>query len=251
MEECARCGVWTDEEKLSYAILAKGIMKVCEKCIEKENFPLVNLPTASQINESKKTVRFRDSVKQFEKGKIATKSELLKKQEITLKDIIDRNVKMRAEKKLQPRSDLIHNFHWVIMRARRARKISQKQLAKEIAEPEMSVRLAETGKFPDDDYRLARKLEGYLGIRILKKEVSDKLDRAPKTIGFDSPTTKILTIADLREMKKQELEKRKKEEQEKKRLEEKEKQEEEKSDLDDDNELTPEEVDELISRERR
>ena len=125
------------------------------------------------------------------------------KQEITLRDIVDRNYKEKVNQEKKPRPDLIENFHWAIMRARRARKLMQNQLAEAIGESVAAVRMAEQGVLPEDDYKLLNKLERYLDVALIKREVRRELDSKPKSLDFDKITSKELTIADLREMKRQ------------------------------------------------
>jgi ribosome-binding protein aMBF1 (putative translation factor) len=92
------------------------------------------------------------------------------------------------------------------MRARRAKKVTAADLAKEIGEPEKAIKMAEQGVIPEGDYNLIMKLEAHLGIRILKPEVAEELERRKKQLGFDDFSSKNLTISDLQEMKKDEFE---------------------------------------------
>ena len=131
-----------------------------------------------------------------------------KEQEVTLREIVDRNYEQRMPKKVGPRPEMIDNFHWVIMRARRMKKLTQAQLAKQIAESEAAIKMAEQGILPEDDYRLVNKLENYLGIKIIRPEFVEKIRETekPKELGFDMNEAKILTIDDLRRLKEEEIE---------------------------------------------
>ena len=55
-----------------------------------------------------------------------------------------------------------------------------------------------------EGYVFIRKLEETLGIRILKPEIAEELERQKRQLGFDNHSTKNLTIADLQEMKQEE-----------------------------------------------
>lgn len=210
VDECFNCGISGERIRFFDAISGKGIVKICEECASKENIPIVRkpseilTPTSYRDLHKGKTVYERLSRMSgfdLKNKKSETEKEFLQKQETTLKDIIDKNFKTQFKEKLKPRSDLIHNFHWVIMRVRRSKHITQEQLAKEIAEPEASIKMAEQGILPKDSYKLINKLENYLAIKLIKKEFADKIEEKPKEIGFDSVTTKSLTISDLKEMK--------------------------------------------------
>jgi len=127
-------------------------------------------------------------------------------QEATLRGIVNNSY---DKKKSQSRTDLIPNFHWVIMRARRSKKLTQKQLAENIGEPEASIVSAESGVVLNNSDSLVRKLENYLGIKLrniespyssedlAKREIREKLEREGK---LDGKVSGNLTIADLKEM---------------------------------------------------
>ncbi len=225
--ECSICGVSGKKARLFEAISLKekGIIKICESCSRKENIPILKRPTTFQLKESEKSStkkvydvlaaarRHQDDFK-----KIKAK-ELEKEQEdINLKKLVDGNYEkvMTLEKK--PRPDLIDNFHWVIMRARRLKKLTREQLARELSESEVAIKMAEQGILPEDDYRLVNKLESFLGIDLRKatekesgeteKSVREKAYSIPeetpaRIIKFDPVMAKNITIADLRRMKEE------------------------------------------------
>ena len=101
------------------------------------------------------------------------------------------------------------------MRVRRSKKISQKNLAEEIGEPEIAIKLAEQGII-QEGYQLVDKLENYFGIQLRKGKKPEAPDLnlvkqnvilrnkqgENQTLSFDPLTTKSLSIADLQEMKK-------------------------------------------------
>ncbi len=126
----------------------------------------------------------------------------MQNQETTLKDIVDKNFKIQIKKELQSPHDLVNNFHWIIMRARRSKHITREQLAEAIAEPEKAIIMAERGILPEDYYKFLTKIENYLSIKLIKKEFAEKIEEKPKEIRFDAMTTKNLTISDLQEMKR-------------------------------------------------
>ncbi|MCK5043784.1 hypothetical protein KAR52_02175 [Candidatus Pacearchaeota archaeon] len=208
--ECFRCGVSGDEAKLFDAIFQKGIVKICESCSSKENIPIIQRPTNFQIQESerKQTVHERllnmAGIKEdSSQTKISSKPVLSTQQEVSLRDLVDKNFKMRVEEKTESNKNLIHNFHWILMRARRFKHITQKQLAEAILEPVAAIEMAEKGVLPKDDYRLIKKLENYLGVKLLKQSVGEANFREnQKKVSFNSGDTRTLTISDLRELNK-------------------------------------------------
>jgi ribosome-binding protein aMBF1 (putative translation factor) len=227
MAECYRCGVSDERERLFNAISNKGVVKVCKNCSGDEDLPLIQ-PVDLNKPEKTKTVYERLSAmanldpekhKRMLQERAREDSMRRRRQDTTLKDVIDSNLE---KKKTQPRTDLVVNFHWILMRARRARKLTQKQLAENIGESEAAIKSAEEGTILNNADTLVRKLEGYLGVKIRKGE-GPYTPEAPKYVkggisedparreirekfekegNFDSKTAETLTIADLQEIKK-------------------------------------------------
>ena len=208
MDECFKCGISANRARLFDVISSEGIVKVCEQCSLGEHMPIIRRPTTFQLKESERRQSFSEKASQFSGIKNVEEEQLKQKQETTLRDIVNKNFEMSVQEKPKPRPDLIDNFHWVIMRARRFKKLTQQQFAKEIAESEAAIKMVEKGILPEDDHKLINKIENYLGIRILKERdsqrVSYSIQKEPvyidekEGIDFDPITTKTLTIEDLR-----------------------------------------------------
>jgi ribosome-binding protein aMBF1 (putative translation factor) len=227
MAECYRCGVSDEKERLFNAISSKGVVKICKNCSNEEDLPIIQ-PADLNKPERVKSVYERLSAmakldpekhRKVLLEKERQESMRKRRQDTTLKDVIDRNLE---KKKPQPRTDLVDNFHWVLMRMRRSKKLTQKQLAENIGEPESLVKSAEEGIILNNADTLVRKLESYLGVKIRKGDSPYSLE-GPKYVkagisedpskrearekfekegNFDSKTTETLTIADLQEIKK-------------------------------------------------
>jgi ribosome-binding protein aMBF1 (putative translation factor) len=209
--ECSNCGVSGKVTRLFDVISGDGIVRLCESCLSADSVPLKR-PTGLAPGEEKKQTTYerlsgmaglnpeehRQNI--FEN----VKKEELKKQEVTLRDLVDKKFDKFVKEEIKKRDDLVENFHWIIMRARRAKKISISQLAKEIHEAEKVVKLAEQGILPEG-YDVITKLEAVLGISILKPEVRGLLQRQPKRLTFDRMKAKTVTISDLQEIKDEEI----------------------------------------------
>jgi hypothetical protein len=65
--------------------------------------------------------------------------------------------------------DLVDNFNWVIMRKRRVMKLTRTELANAVMEPPIVIESLEGGSLPRDYVALIKKIENYLGIRLLKR----------------------------------------------------------------------------------
>jgi len=206
MVECFICGVSSERERLFDAIVDEGVVKVCEQCARDESIPIVKKPTTFQLKKSEEKKTFREEAEDYyaRKREIEVKMADLKKQETSLREIVDKNYELKISKEEKgPRPDLVENFHWIVMRARRKKHLSHKQLAEGISESEVAIKMAEKGILPEDENRLVKKLENYLGIRIRKSDYKqDERKQPARILNFKPETMENLTISDLQEMKK-------------------------------------------------
>ncbi len=231
MAECIKCEISDEKALLFDAISREGVVKICKKCNKEEGLPLINQVKHKQGIERERNVYNRlakyaginpvEHRKKFGVGG-EIKESSIDVDNKKLKDIVDENYKKKVSDdsvSSKKRDDLIYNFHWLIMRERRKRKLTQSQLAREIQEPESAIKLIEQGYLPEKDWeKLIMKLEIFLRINISKKPVivSDDTryrERDPTKIkvqedfketgNFDLMTTKHLTISDLKRMKKE------------------------------------------------
>ncbi|MBU0894488.1 MAG: hypothetical protein KKF48_00840 [Nanoarchaeota archaeon] len=213
MVRCFKCGVGMDRVRLFDVISGDGIVKVCKECFSKERLPLVKRPTTFQIKEAETLEKANKSVYErlsqmsgFDKKTIndikkTNMSGDLGRQETTLKEIVDRNLKRTSKEKSRLTDSLIDNFHWIIMRMRRSKKLNQAQFAKEIAESETAVKMLEQGILPQDGYRIITKLENFLNVNLTKRPLDSEEFQKEKVLDFDASTARNLTISDLKEMK--------------------------------------------------
>lgn len=206
MDECFNCGISEEKVRLFDAVGDEGIVKVCESCSFDESVPVIKKPTTFQLKEAERRPQTYERFSKAAEMRLSEESSVkkadLQKQEMTLRELVDRNFVSKAENS-KPREDLIDNFHWALMRARRSKKLSQKQLAEELAESEAAIKMAEDGILPEDDYRLVNKLETFLGIKILKKDVVEepKRDQPARVLDFKADKLDNITISDLKDMK--------------------------------------------------
>ena len=194
MEECFKCHVPETKALLFDAILPDGIVKICSKCSPEEDIPIIK-DTLFQKIEKQQTVRERLSklsgINNVEKAsfKLKEKNELRK--------LVNDNYIFKENLKLK--EDLIRNFHWVVLRARRLKHLTQEQLAQEINEPGIVIRKIETGSAPEKR-DIIIKLEKCLNIRLtIKSEVQESSEIKEE---FDIKNFEDLTIYDLYEMDK-------------------------------------------------
>lgn len=199
--ECYVCGISYRKERLMEAVSGSGIVKICFDCSRKETLPILRKPTTFQLKESE---RKPDSI--FSEVQSSQRS-IISSEDTKLKDLVNRNYISKLDVNKKPRPDLIENFHWMLMRVRRSKKMTISQLAKEISESEVAIKMAEQGVLPEDDYRLISKLESFLGVKIVKNlEKSKKENReseVSRILSFDSESMKNLTIDDMKKLRQQ------------------------------------------------
>ncbi len=209
---CSRCGVSGDKVRLIDVVSPEGIVKLCESCADIEGFPVIKRPTTAQLLEAEKPAYYgrhymRGSNAKETAQRIKDFGKSDKNTSVQLRDLVNENYRKKISEKKGPRTDLVDNFHWVIMRARRLRKITQKDLAREISEAEAAISMAEKGILPEDDYKLVKKLEAYLGINIIKSSARENLaeregrEMPARILKIDPESMKNLKIDDLRKMK--------------------------------------------------
>ncbi len=173
MEFCARCTVSGDRVRLFDAIFEGRSEKICERCSIIENIPIIKKPTTNQLKESEKNVGVRPrmqrlaGIREFKKVDSYFQGDKLKQLEQ------NPGLEMPEKEKL----NLIDYFHWEIMRNRRRKGLSQKQLAETIYESEMAINMLERGKYPGNAEDIIRKLEQFFQINLRKISDVEKISK--------------------------------------------------------------------------
>ncbi len=210
--ECSICGISDKMRNVSQALAPKGIVFVCDKCAADEGFPrlkkikLVEPGKEKQETMYERMARLAGVVPREPQER--TRHTMADLQEKSLRKVVDRNYEAKIKSQaliLKPRPDLVDNFHWIIMRVRRVKGLTQKQLAERILEPESAIKMAEQGVVPEG-YSLIEKLGRFLKVRLIKERIysqAQKETQKPKTFFFDKNVLENLTIADLQRLKKE------------------------------------------------
>ncbi len=76
--------------------------------------------------------------------------------------------------------NLIEHFHWEIMKNRRRKGLSQKQLAENLGESEIVIQMIEKAKLPENAEILIRKLEQFFQIRLRKVSEMERIMQVKK-----------------------------------------------------------------------
>ncbi|MDP2672202.1 MAG: hypothetical protein Q8O84_00120 [Nanoarchaeota archaeon] len=189
--ECFICGVKGEDAVLFSAIVKEGVVPVCEACSLKEKILIIKRVGQLRESERNQTVYERLShmaglnpVEHKEKIKQEERIELRRQE--TRKPAEKKNLSYPNLKQIKPQFEegLVRNYHWTIFNARRAMKLTQKQLADEIGEPEASVKLVERGILPDNYLPFIRKLQTYLRVALFDNQLK-------KDFNLDKSNTKL------------------------------------------------------------
>jgi len=176
-ERCARCNVNGNEVRLFDAVYEGKIGKICERCSIIENIPIIKKPAASQLKDSEKGVRVYDRMKRLSGIKEQKKEDTFFIED-RLKELNENpNLEIPERSKL----NLIDYFHWEIMKNRRRKGLSQKQLAERIGESEVAIQMIEKAKLPDKAEQLIKKLEQFLQIRLTKISDTERFLQTKRT----------------------------------------------------------------------
>jgi len=172
-ERCARCNVNGNDVRLFDAVYNGKMSQICERCSIIENVPIIKKPNVSQLKISeereevykrvKRLAGFKDSKKQgtfFIEDKL---KELDNKPELELPE--------------KEQLNLVEHFHWIIMKNRRQKGLSQKQLAEVLGESETVVQMIEKALLPENAEVLIKKLEQFFQTRLRKVSEMEKIMR--------------------------------------------------------------------------
>ncbi|MEA3329355.1 MAG: hypothetical protein U9Q06_01290 [Nanoarchaeota archaeon] len=156
------CEICNREAQLVEAIGSEKVIRVCEKCAFDNDLPVIKRPSVEQLKKISRYLGVGERV--ASQNGVDLKKHNNKE--------IDRELEKMVEANFSEREypELVDNFHWVVQHARRLKKISQKQLAESIAEPEVIIAMAEKSKLPDNFEKVIGKLEQFLGVKLFKKE---------------------------------------------------------------------------------
>ncbi len=183
--ECFICGIKGEGATLFSAIISEGVVPICEDCSIKENIPVIKRVGQIREAERNQTVYERLSIiagldPVGHKEKIKREEQLGLKRPEQRRPVEKKSSQLSFPnlKQIKPQFEegLIRNYHWTILNARRAMRLTQKQLADEIKEPEASIKLVERGILPDNYIPFIRKLQTCLGIELFNNQLKKDLN---------------------------------------------------------------------------
>ncbi len=227
MDCCFKCERGVNEVKLLDAIDGNEIVKICEECAFSESMPIIRMPNTTQLKESEKPYSVYERLRRMSGMPDKENPEV----KAVMRKITDANLDYLRQKSKEKEIDekynlakkkniplnLVDNFNWHIIMARKKRKLSRKQVAEALGESETAIKMVENKELPDDYLRLINKFEQFFGI-VLKKEgenipasrgisVRERLEKMQKqekpavVLNFSRESLNKITIADLKEIR--------------------------------------------------
>ncbi len=169
--ECERCGISSNEVKLFDAIWQGQMTMLCERCAIIENIPIIRTPDVGQLKESEKGIAVYERMRRLSGLKDAKKKDTYFKED-KLKEL---NSHPELELPERDKLNLVQYFHWIVMKNRREKGLSQKQLAEAIGESEIAIQMIEKAKLPENAEILIRKLEQFFQVSLRKISEIEKL----------------------------------------------------------------------------
>jgi ribosome-binding protein aMBF1 (putative translation factor) len=164
VERCARCNINGEEVRLFDAIYEGRMESLCERCSIIENIPIIKKPAASQLRNSEKSFGVYSRMKRLAGIKDHKKEETFFRED----RLNELNEHPNLETPEKDNLNLINNFHWEIMKNRRRKGLSQKQLAENLGESEIVIQMIEKAKLPEKAEQLIRKIEQFLQVKLTK-----------------------------------------------------------------------------------
>lgn len=209
MEKCFKCGASSENTIIYDAISSDGLVRICANCNIKENLPILKKAGAVPAEKRQTVYERMTRMSGFDpkEREIREKEDERKKQNEDMKQVMDRNFReeimtTNMKKETAGESNLMRNFHWEMMKARRAKHMSQRQLAEALGESELAIRMAERGMLPRERERLVRKIENYLHIKISSVPTSEMSasDISPQAVPDEVPIEDIKKKFSIREL---------------------------------------------------
>lgn len=170
MENCVRCNVSSEKVQLFDCIYNGNLDKICERCSIIENIPLIKKPDPSVLKDSDKNV----SVYQRLKRMTGIEDRDLREEGVREKRLREIEMNPELELPIKEKLNLTDHFNWEIMKNRRRKGLSFKQLGQAISESELSLELLEKGKIPQNAEIVIKKIEQFFQINLRKTTEVEK-----------------------------------------------------------------------------
>ena len=170
-ENCNRCHISGEKARLFDVIYEGRIGILCERCAIIENIPILKRPDTIQLKATEKNTNVYDRMKIMSGYKEPNSNSNFSREQRIRE--LEKNPKLQLPIKEQ--LNLVEHFHWEIMKNRRRKGLSHRQLAEAIGESELAIDILEKGKLPEDPEGLIKKLEQFFQVSLRKISDADAM----------------------------------------------------------------------------
>ncbi len=160
---CAICKKEENEIELFEGILGVGMIRICEPCSITEGVPTIQKPSSEQLEKADERYSVRERMEQM--SGVRDKTEISDEQ-INWQGNL---AKLGAPPRKETNENVVDDYSWNVTIARRRKKLSTSQLAKETGIDYKTIQDIEKGIIPKDYEGTFLKLEKYLRVRLLKQ----------------------------------------------------------------------------------
>ena len=184
MRKCDKCGREVREPNLVEAISKGRVINICRGCGEKENIPIIQKPTPKQLKKSEKKGNVEEKLDRLSKSEGNKKVRKMQKKDdkSPLEMIREREKEKRRKSEDRGKDlDLIGNYHWKVAKKRKDRRMTRRELAKELEEAEAAIKMIENKQLPKNALKLIKKIEQYFGIE-LRENTEDEKERRKREL---------------------------------------------------------------------
>ena len=182
-ERCDKCDTPESRVRLFDGVEGIDVVRICEDCAKLDGIPIIKKPSADQLREAEKPYTVYERLYRVAGLPSQQPRHFNKDKEVHLDDLKKRVPQFALSKPLSLK--LVENFNWKIMRSRRGKRLSQKQLAELLFESEEAIKMLENGKIPENAEKLILKLEQYFQITL---NLEPKKEKKAEDIRFDKYT---------------------------------------------------------------
>ncbi len=163
---------------------------MCERCAIIENIPIIKRPDPEQLKQAESSAGVYARMKRLSGMKDEERQDTFFREDEL--NSLDDNPELELPQKDQ--LNLIDYFHWIIMKNRRRKGLSQKQLAEVLGESEAAISMIEKGQVPENAKVLIKKLEQFFQIPLRKIERKEAPIPDQEPILLDSYGNKLESI---------------------------------------------------------
>lgn len=164
---CSVCKKTSEEVKLFSGIMDSDMVMICEDCAEDNKVPIIRKPSNSQLNKADKRYSVRERMEIM--SGVRDKTEISDDQMVLQGNL----ARLRSPPKKQLNENILNDYSWTIAMARRRKKMTTSYVASKIGVEPKIIQEIERGILPENLIPIFKKLEEFLGIKLLRMQKTE------------------------------------------------------------------------------